>query len=71
MGLKNVYTVVEEGDFKPSQIIQPYMFGHPEPKKTCLWLKGLPLLKPTNIIEPEEYHITKSGKRSSTLVFLC
>lgn len=47
---------------KPDQIIQPYMFGHPEPKKTCLWLKNLPLLKPTNMVEPD-YHTTKSGKR--------
>lgn len=40
---------------KPDQIIQPWMFGHPESKATCLWLKGLPLLKPTKIIEPEVY----------------
>ncbi len=36
---------------KPDQILQPYMFGHGETKATCLWLKGLPLLKPTNIVE--------------------
>ena len=47
---------------KPDQIIQPFQFGHKEPKKTCLWLKGLPLLRPTKLVEPE-YHITKSGKR--------
>ena len=47
---------------KPDQIIQPFQFGHSEPKKTCLWLKGLPLLTPTKIMEPE-YIITKSGKR--------
>jgi hypothetical protein len=35
---------------KPSQIIQPWQFGHAESKSTCLWLKGLPLLKPTNIL---------------------
>jgi len=35
---------------KPDQIIQPYEYGHPESKKTCLWLKGLPKLKPTNIL---------------------
>lgn len=35
---------------KPSQIIQPYEYGHPESKKTCLWLKGLPKLQPTNIL---------------------
>lgn len=38
---------------KPDQIIQPYQFGHTERKATCLWLKGLPLLKPTNIVEPD------------------
>jgi hypothetical protein len=35
---------------KPNQIIQPYEYGHPESKKTCLWLTGLPLLQPTNIL---------------------
>lgn len=38
---------------KPTQIIQPYQFGHTERKATCLWLKDLPLLKPTNIVEPD------------------
>ena len=38
-----------------SQIIQPYQFGHTERKQTCLWLKGLPLLLPTEIVEPELY----------------
>ena len=37
-----------------SQIVQPYEHGHPVQKKTCLWLKGLPLLKPTNIVEERE-----------------
>jgi hypothetical protein len=37
---------------KHTQEIQPYMFGHPYTKKTRLWLRGLPLLKPTNIVEP-------------------
>lgn len=36
---------------KPDQIIQPWQFGHGETKATCLWLKNLPLLKPTNIVE--------------------
>ncbi|MFZ2096714.1 MAG: hypothetical protein WAV05_08765 [Anaerolineales bacterium] len=35
---------------KPDQIIQPWMFGHEETKKTCLWLKNLPLLKPTKVV---------------------
>lgn len=47
---------------KPDQIIQPWMFGDPFTKPTCLWLKGLPLLKPTNIVEKGSRHITKSGK---------
>ena len=38
---------------KPDQIIHPYMFGDPVRKKTCLWLKGLPNLVPTDIVEPE------------------
>lgn len=37
----------------PSQHIQPYEYGHPWTKKTFLWLKGLPALKPTNIVEPK------------------
>lgn len=37
---------------KPDQIIQPYQFGHPESKATCLWLRSLPVLKPTNIVKP-------------------
>lgn len=45
---------------KPDQYIEPYMFGDPEKKKTGLWLKGLPLLKPTNIVEPVIIHC-KSG----------
>lgn len=39
---------------KPDQIIQPYMFGEHAKKSTCLWLKGLPKLKPTNIVDPGE-----------------
>lgn len=38
---------------KPDQIIQPWQFGHPESKKTCLWLYNLPLLRPTNIVYDE------------------
>ena len=49
---------------KPSQIIQPYEYGHNAKKSTCLWLKGLPLLKPTEIVEPDLVSYTcKSGKK--------
>ncbi|MDY6966739.1 MAG: DNA cytosine methyltransferase [Halobacteriota archaeon] len=44
---------------KPDQIIQPYQFGHPETKKTCLWLKNLPLLRYTDIVEGREQRIWK------------
>ncbi len=46
---------------KPEQIVQPYMFGDPFTKTTCLWLKGLPLLKPTNIVGKGKRHVTKGG----------
>ena len=49
---------------KPTQIIQPWMFGHPESKATCLWLKNLPKLKSTNIVKAEVKYITyKSGRK--------
>lgn len=53
---------------KPDQIICPSMFGHKEPKKTCLWLKGVPVLNPTKIVE-KEYTLTKSGKNMATWYF--
>ena len=51
---------------KPTQIIQPYQFGHSERKATCLWLKGLPELKSTNIVTPDIIRL-KSGKTDSRL----
>ena len=44
---------------KPDQIIQPWMFGHGEQKATCLWLKGLKPLEPTNIVDGREQRIWK------------
>lgn len=44
---------------KPDQIIQPWQFGHGETKATCLWLKGLPKLRPTNIVDGREQRIWK------------
>jgi hypothetical protein len=49
---------------KPDQYIQPYEYGHPDSKMTGLWLKDLPLLKPTNVVNPE-WVISTSGKRHS------
>lgn len=42
---------------KPDQIIQPWQFGHGETKATCLWLKGLPKLEPTNIVNGRESRV--------------
>lgn len=47
---------------KSDQIIQPYMFGHKAEKRTCLWLKNLPALKPTNVVKPPERVRFASGK---------
>jgi len=44
---------------KPSQIIQPWQYGHGETKATCLWLKNLPLLEPTNIVKGRDNRIHK------------
>lgn len=60
--LENPVGIMSTRYRKPDQIIQPFQFGHPEPKKTCLWLKNLPPLKPTEVVEPD-YHISKSGKK--------
>jgi hypothetical protein len=51
---------------KPDQIIQPWMFGHEATKTTCLWLKGLPPLVPTQIVGKGSRHVTKSGKSLPT-----
>ena len=50
---------------KPNQIIQPWQYGHDTTKATCLWLKDLPLLKPTNIVDKGGVWTAKSGKRMS------
>lgn len=52
--IENPISIISTKIQKPDQIIQPWMFGHGETKTTCLWLKGLPLLKPTNIVEGRE-----------------
>lgn len=44
---------------KPDQIIHPWQFGHGETKATCLWLKNLPLLQPTNVVDGREQRIHK------------
>ena len=63
IALENPISIISSRIRKPDQIVQPWMFGHPEQKSTCLWLKNLPLLKPTNIVDKGEMHVTKSGKK--------
>lgn len=57
--LENPVSIISSRIRKPSQVIQPWMFGHGETKATCLWLKNLPLLQPTNIVEGREARIHK------------
>ena len=52
--LENPVSIISSQIRKPDQVIQPWMFGHGETKATCLWLKGLPHLMPTNIVPGRE-----------------
>lgn len=52
--LENPVSIISSQIRKPDQVIQPWMFGHGETKATCLWLKGLPHLVPTNIVPGRE-----------------
>jgi len=62
IALENPVSVISTKIRKPDQYIQPWMFGHEETKKTGLWLKNLPLLKPTNIMENRRANLTPSGQ---------
>lgn len=57
IGVENPIGIMSTVYRKPDQIIQPWQFGHGETKATCLWLKGLPKLAPTNIVEGRENRI--------------
>ena len=54
IAVENPVCIMSSAWKKPDQIIQPYEFGHPISKKTCLWLKGLPKLVPTKIVKPNQ-----------------
>ena len=63
IALENPVSIISSRIRKPDQIIQPWMFGHDASKKTCLWLKNLPLLQPTDVIEKDLYaNQTPSGQ---------
>lgn len=57
--IENPISIISSKIRKPDQIIQPWMFGHGETKATCLWLKGLPLLRATEIVSGRENRIHK------------
>ena len=57
IALENPIGAISTRIRKPDQIIQPWMFGHPETKATCLWLHNLPKLTPTNIVEGREQRV--------------
>ena len=57
IAIENPISVISSKIRKPDQIIQPWQFGHGETKATCLWLKELPKLTPTNIVEGREARI--------------
>lgn len=55
IAIENPISVISSQIRKPDQIVQPWMFGDKAQKSTCLWLKNLPLLEPTNIVEKGEF----------------
>lgn len=59
IALENPISIISSKIRKPDQVIQPWQFGHGETKATCLWLKGLPKLVPTNIVDGREQRIHK------------
>lgn len=62
IALENPVSIISSRIRKPDQIIQPWQFGHEASKTTCLWLKRLPPLTPTNVVGKGARHVTKSGK---------
>lgn len=68
IAIENPIGILSTAWKKPSQIIQPWQFGHGETKATCLWLKNLPLLKPSDIVEGRYPRIHRmSGKNRGKL----
>jgi site-specific DNA-cytosine methylase len=60
IALENPISIISSRIRKPDQIIQPWQFGHGETKATCLWLKSLPLLQPTNIVDGREHSVWRT-----------
>jgi hypothetical protein len=64
IALENPISIISSRIRKPDQIVHPWQFGHETTKATCLWLKGLPLLVPTQIVSKGERQVYASGKSS-------
>ena len=58
--IENPVSVISTRIRKPDQIIQPYQYGHGEIKKTCLWLKNLPKLKPTDVVDGRQPRVANT-----------
>jgi hypothetical protein len=66
IAIENPVSVISSRIRKPDQIVQPWMFGHGETKATCLWLKNLPKLVPTDIVDgrqPRVHHASPGPER--------
>ena len=62
IAIENPVSIISSRIRKPDQIVHPYQFGHPEQKATCLWLKNLPLLQPTNDVQEYMKTLPKSER---------
>lgn len=60
--LENPVSIISTAIRRPDQIVHPWMFGHEESKATCLWLKNLPLLRPTQVMQVRNKNLTPSGQ---------
>ena len=74
IALENPVSIISSKIRKPDQVIQPWQFGHGETKATCLWLRGLPALKPSNVVSGRSHRIhemspgkNRGHERSRTL----
>jgi hypothetical protein len=59
IAIENPVSIISSRIAKPTQIIHPWQFGHGEEKTTCLWLKGLPKLRPTKVVDGRDQRIWK------------
>jgi len=64
IAIENPISIISSRIRKPDQIIQPWQFGHGEIKATCLWLKNLPVLKPTDIVDGREARVHRMAPSS-------